>query len=96
MNLKEKNSISDQKIHFYTSWLRRHPIKRTITYFSSQRIGRNDKCVCNSGLKFKHCCWKKHIEELARQAQNSPELENFQKKEAKYYNKKYKKITKND
>lgn len=23
-------------------------------------IGRNDKCYCGSGKKFKHCCYHKH------------------------------------
>ncbi len=25
--------------------------------------GRNDKCACDSGKKFKHCCLRKTIEE---------------------------------
>lgn len=24
-----------------------------------KQIGRNGKCPCGSGLKFKHCCWDK-------------------------------------
>jgi uncharacterized protein YchJ len=23
------------------------------------KIGRNDKCYCGSGVKFKHCCYRK-------------------------------------
>lgn len=25
-----------------------------------KRIGRNDKCLCGSGKKYKDCCWDKH------------------------------------
>lgn len=24
------------------------------------RLGRNDRCYCGSGLKYKRCCWTKH------------------------------------
>ena len=24
--------------------------------FSNQKVGRNEKCPCGSGKKFKHCC----------------------------------------
>ncbi len=27
-----------------------------------KKVGRNDKCPCESGLKYKHCCLPKEIE----------------------------------
>lgn len=32
------------------------PIKRTNTIIREYRIGRNDKCPCGSGKKYKNCC----------------------------------------
>ena len=29
----------------------------------SSRIPRNEPCICGSGKKFKHCCWKLHVQE---------------------------------
>jgi len=78
----------------FIDWLKRHPYKKTITYHSTQRIGRNEKCPCGSGLKFKHCCWKKHIDNLAKKAlDESPEFIKHREKEAKYFNNKYRRIT---
>ena len=29
----------------------------TIRKDDGTKLGRNDRCPCNSGKKFKHCCW---------------------------------------
>ena len=29
----------------------------------SSRIPRNGPCICGSGRKFKHCCWKLFVQE---------------------------------
>ncbi|MEN8138480.1 MAG: zinc-dependent peptidase [Bacteroidota bacterium] len=38
----------------------RHDTKGRNFKRTNSRIGRNDKCPCGSGLKFKHCCGKVH------------------------------------
>tara|TARA_R100000008_G_C3508505_1_gene127530 strand:+ start:490 stop:699 length:210 start_codon:yes stop_codon:yes gene_type:complete len=38
--------------HYY-KWLRDNPV------VSNKKIGRNDKCPCNSGKKYKKCCLNK-------------------------------------
>lgn len=53
---------NDEFRFFETPYLRRH--EGRITEFPQDRrakyvIGRNDKCPCGSGLKFKKCCLKK-------------------------------------
>lgn len=36
-------------------------IDNPISFFSrSNKVGRNDKCPCGSGLKYKKCCLKRH------------------------------------
>ena len=32
-------------------------VRVSSTLHSDQRIGRNEKCPCGSGRKFKQCCW---------------------------------------
>lgn len=83
-----------KRLKFDTDWLRRHPPKKTITYYGKVRVGRNDKCVCGSGLKFKHCCWNKHIAELIKlSAAESPIQKDYVKRELTYCNKKYRRLT---
>jgi hypothetical protein len=55
------------------------------------KIGRNDKCLCGSGLKFKNCCWDKFA--VLPESSDTPELRRFKEKEAKYYTKKYRELT---
>jgi len=40
---------------YYYKWLRDNPVK------ANKRIGRNEKCPCNSGKKYKKCCLNKEI-----------------------------------
>jgi uncharacterized protein YchJ len=35
-------------------------VPRTIV--GSSRIPRNEPCICGSGKKFKHCCWKLFVQ----------------------------------
>ena len=35
---------------YYYKWLRDNPVK------ANKRIGRNEKCPCDSGKKYKKCC----------------------------------------
>ena len=37
---------------YYYQWLKNNPIKPI-------KVGRNDKCPCGSGLKYKKCCLNK-------------------------------------
>ena len=34
-----------------------HEDDKDVPYRRPPKIGRNDKCPCNSGKKFKRCCW---------------------------------------
>jgi len=39
------------------SWLTAHPYVSATVTNPGRRIGRNGKCPCGSGLKYKNCCW---------------------------------------
>lgn len=49
------------------------------------RIGRNQKCYCGSGLKFKKCCWTKHA--VLPSGTITPEVEKLVKKQERYFQK---------
>jgi len=55
------------------------------------KIGRNDKCLCGSGLKFKRCCWKL----FQNDGTVSPEQQKAFKKEERYWKKRYNSLVKN-
>lgn len=38
--------------------MNRKPITLTVINHVKPPAGRNDRCVCGSGKKFKACCWK--------------------------------------
>jgi len=38
--------------------VRRHSKMYTITTCQMKKLGRNDKCSCEGGKKYKHCCLK--------------------------------------
>lgn len=38
------------------------PKREKSHYLKADKVGRNEKCPCGSGLKFKHCCWKKTLQ----------------------------------
>lgn len=40
------------------------------------KVGRNDPCPCNSGKKYKHCCWLKE-KTLSAQPINKPEVVDY-------------------
>ena len=44
-------------------------------------IGRNDRCSCDSGKKYKKCCLKKKLETERRQIEARRIIENDSKKE---------------
>ena len=52
---------------------------------------RNKPCQCGSGIKFKYCCLQDHYKQQARLVTNL--TKKVQEKTAKYFQKRYKKIT---
>ncbi|MHA1275390.1 MAG: SEC-C metal-binding domain-containing protein [Promethearchaeota archaeon] len=72
-------------------WLGRRPVNLRQIH-NKIVIGRNDSCPCGSGRKYKKCCLPKVNAKLYRE---SPIAKKEREKEAKYYNKLYKKLTEN-
>ncbi len=31
-----------------------------------RKIGRNERCRCSSGMRYKHCCWSKDVKKGIR------------------------------
>ena len=53
MNRLEKEN---KRFKTTTDWLMAHPHAPSRTAHAEHKIGRNEKCPCGSGLKFKNCC----------------------------------------
>ena len=43
-------------INKIVAWMTAHPFVAVKTICNGRKIGRNEKCPCGSGLKFKNCC----------------------------------------
>ena len=57
--LEELNSEIKNQVIVYTKAFRKaYDIKLNPTKREYPKIGRNDKCPCGSGLKYKNCCIK--------------------------------------
>jgi hypothetical protein len=48
---------------------------------SGPKVGRNDKCPCGSGKKYKKCCWRK--DQTVRTATTDDFIQDFLAKEEK-------------
>lgn len=53
---------------------------------------RNQPCGCGSGQKFKNCCYLKVIK-LIWEEMPTPQEVDYLKRQTKYFNKKYERIT---
>jgi hypothetical protein len=74
------------------SWLLNHPLDLRQIH-NAVYMGRNEPCSCGSEKKYKKCCLSKVNRELTGITQESIKA---QKKEFRYYDKKYKKIDKDN
>lgn len=75
------------KANKFIKWAKRHTNINTKTIYNATRLYRNDPCPCGSGIKYKRCCaLKKEISETELAKEENA-------KEAKYWNKQYRKLT---
>lgn len=51
LNVKDPTKVTEEDFEHFTKMMQQHA-----TYLSVKRPGRNDKCPCGSGLKYKKCC----------------------------------------
>ena len=56
LNITDKNSLTQDKIQSILENIQ-HKIQNNQPK-KKQKIGRNEKCICESGLKYKKCCGK--------------------------------------
>jgi len=54
LNITDKNSLTQDKIQSMLENIK-HNIQNNQPK-KKQKIGRNEKCICESGLKYKKCC----------------------------------------
>lgn len=69
----------------YKNLMKRMEIISPKTFIGGMWLGRNEPCYCDSGVKFKHCCWPKHA--VLPRDKKTLETRKFAKKIETYFRK---------
>lgn len=56
LDVKDKNQLSTEKLQEIVENITNSMLNSNTQTKKCKKIGRNEKCPCNSGLKYKKCC----------------------------------------